>query len=321
MKMLKWWLVGALFVCLVGCEKYVVSLMPLCPDESSVAVPGLEGKWACEGQVWTIRVKEDTSYEMRVADAMDTARFDGRCRRLGDHLYVELRPISESEASPVPSLYDAHWVQACSFMQVQLQGDVLRLKRLNAETLKGTLEEKPGLIKHVFQGDNVVLVDETEPLARFVQAQADVNELWQEQGEFVRCQPLYRIEDLIQGRDLMGQWQDPNDKEHGHIEVTSEGNHIAIQFSNDSDENLIFSGHLFKLQGLRFKGVFLGPEEIRAREMATLMPDWFALVTLKEDRLDLNVLDYMTIKELLAHPEQVQEDLSKPDVEMIRVRP
>jgi hypothetical protein len=279
----------------------------------------MEGKWASDDQVWTIRAREETSYEIRVADAMATARFDGRFRNLGNRLYVELTPIRESEALPIPSLYEAHWVEACSFMQVKLRDNALELDRLNAETLKKRLEEKPGLIKHVFQGDNIVLVDETEPLVRFVQAQADVNDLWQEQGEYIRCTPLYKTEDLIEGRDIVGQWQDPNDNDRGRIAVISEGNHLGIRYSNDSDESLIFSAHLFKRGDLTFMGAFLGPEDSRAREMATLMPDWFALVGLKGDRLTLSVLDFKTVKTLLAHPEEVQEDLSKPDVNLIRV--
>ncbi|MHC4559085.1 MAG: hypothetical protein ACYS80_17485 [Planctomycetota bacterium] len=321
MKMPRWWFVVVSMVCLAGCEKYVLSLKPLCTDESCVSVSGLEGKWASEDQVWTIRSKETARYEVRVADLLSAATFDGRARHIGDHVFLELRPVRESEGMPMSSLFAAHWLQVSSFMQVKLEGNVMRLLRMNAEELRGRLLVRPGLIKHMIKDDNIVLLDETEALVQFVQAHADVNELWQEHGEFVRCAPLYSTGDLIQSEGLIGCWLDPNDSDGGRIDIRAEDSHFRIQFTSDSDERITFSAHVFKIQNLSLMGVFLGTEDMRSKEMASRLPDWYALITLQNDRLNLSMLDFMKVKDLLAHPEKAQEVQGKPNVKLKRVKP
>jgi hypothetical protein len=322
MRLLSGWLVVAMLVCGAGCEKYVVSLKPLCPDESCVSVAGFEGKWASNDQVWTVRPKELPLYEVRVSDIGSVARFDGRIRHIGDCSFLELNPVKrESIGEEVPSLYAVHWLQASSFMKMTLAGDVLNLDRMNADELKQKLEEKPDLIKHVSQGDNIVLVDDTEALVQFVQAQADVNELWQEHGPFVRCSPLYTTEDLIQVDGLVGRWVDPNEGDEGPLDVQTEGDHYSIQFGSDSDERLTFSANLFRFQNCTVMGGFMGSEDSRAREMATRMPDWFALVTLEDARLKLSFLDTMEVQALLTHPEKAQEVLVESEMTLSLVKP
>jgi len=313
--------VAVLMLCLAGCEEYVVSLKPLCSDESCVSVPGLEGKWASDDQVWTIRSQDAAGYELRVTDMMSAARFGGRTRRIGGHVFLELKPVREPEAMPAPSLFTAHWLQMSSFMQVKLEGDALSLKRMSIEKLTEKLIEQPDLVKHTVHDGGIVLLDDTAALVQFVEGQADVNELWQEQGEFVRCAPLYSTENLVQSDGLAGRWFDPNDDENYQMDIRAEDNHFKIQFISDSDKRMTFSAHVFKLKNLSFMGVFLGSEDMRSREMATRMPDWYALIALEKDRLNLTILDFMKVKELLAHPEKAQEIQGEPDAKLIRVKP
>lgn len=314
------WFVAVLLLCGAGCEEYVLSLKPLCPDESCISVSGLEGKWASDDQVWTFRSTETAAYEVRVADVFSAVAFEGRARRLGDHVFLELRPERESEKLPTPSLFTAHWLRANSFMQVTLKDSVLSLQRMKADELRKKLEERPNLAQHVEQDNSVILLDDTEDLARFVQAQAGASELWQEQGEFMRCTPLYSTEDLVRPERLLGAWHDPNESENGRINIRVEGNHYGIDLTFNQDEHLPFSAQVFKLQNLLFMGVFLGPEDMRAKEMATCMPDWYALITLAKDRLNFTVLEFVEVKELLADPEKVKEIQDDPEVELVRIK-
>ncbi len=321
MKMLRWWFAGAMLVSAVGCEKYVVSLKPLSTEEACVSVPGFEGKWASEGQVWTVRPKALPVYEVRVSDMGSVASFDVRAQRLGTHWFLDLMPVKQSEGPEAPSLYAAHWLQASSFMKMQLDGDALNLERMNADELKTTLQEKPGLIKHVFHGDHVVLAAETEALAQFVQAQVDVNELWQEHGQFVRCVPLYSAQDLIQIDGFVGRWLDPNEGDQASFDVQVEGDHYGIQFRAGSDERLTFSAHLFRYQDWTLMGIFMGSQDDRARETATCMPDMFGLVALEDNQLHLSILDTMKVQALVTHPERAQEVMGDSEADMILVRP
>jgi hypothetical protein len=173
----------------------------------------------------------------------------------------------------------------------------------------------------VIKDDNIVLLDETEALVQFVQAHADVNELWQEHGEFVRCAPLYSTGDLIQSDGLAGYWRDPNDSDSGRIDIRAEGSHFRIEFTSDSDDRMTFSAHVFKIQNLSFMGIFVGSKDMRSREMASRMPDWFALTTLENDKLNLSLLNFRKVKDLLAHPEKAQQIQDKPDVKLTRVKP
>ncbi len=212
MKILRCCCAAVLMLGVLGCEEYVLSLKPLCSDESCVSVPGLEGKWASGGQIWTIRPQDTAGYEVRVVDMMSAALFGGRTRHIGDHVFLELKPVRGAEDVPVPSLFAAHLLQASSFMQVKLEGDALSLPRMNAGELKSRLQEHPGLIKHMINDDML------------------------------------------------------------------------------------------------------------SREMATLMPDMYALIGLQDDRLALTVLDFMEVKDLLAHPEKAQEAQGEPDVRFMRVK-
>ncbi len=320
MKILRCCCAAVLLLGVLGCEEYVLSLKPLCSDESCVSVPGLEGKWASGGQIWTIRPQDTAGYEVRVVDMMSAALFGGRTRHIGDHVFLELKPVRGAEDAPVPSLFAAHLLQASSFMQVKLEGNALSLQRMSAGGLKNRLQEQPGLIKHMVKDDNVILLDETEALVQFVQAQADVNELWQEQGEFVRCAPLYSAEDLVASAGLTGRWSDPNDGEDYQMDIRTEGNQLEIQFTSNSERRMTFSAHVFKIRNLSLMGIFMGSGDMLSREMATLMPDMYASIALKNDRLNLTVLDFMKVKDLLAHPEKAQEIQGEPDAKLIRVK-
>ena len=318
---LSWLFAGLLLVSLAGCEKYVVSLKPLSTDESCVPVPGFEGKWASDGQVWTVRSDEPTVYRVRVSDMASVAEFYARAQQLGTHLFLDLIPAKSPEDAEVPAFHAAHWLQASSFMKMQLRGDAMNLERLNSDHLQEMLAGEPDLIKHIVRDDSVVLVDETEALSRFVQAQVDVNELWQVHGDFVRCAPLYSPQDLIQLDGLTGRWMDPNESDQGQFEVHTKGDHYSIQFNGKSDERVTFSVHLFKLQEWTLMGMFMGSQDSRTAEMATCMPDWFALVALKDDRLHLSILDTIKVQGLLTHPENALEVLDESDVQMTLVRP
>jgi len=321
MKTLRWWLAGAILVSLVGCEKYVVSLEPLCTDESCVSVPGFEGKWASDGQVWTVRPRESAVYDVRVSDMGSVARFDGRARRLGAHLFLDLVPVKPPEDEEVSAFYAAHWLQASSFMKMQLSGDALNLERLNSDHLGEMLIGEPDLIKHALRDNSIVLMDETQALVQFVQDQVDVNELWQVHGEFVRCAPLYSPQDLIQLDGLAGRWIDPNESDQGSFEVQTQGDHYTIHFASESDERLTFSAHLFKLQQWTLMGVFMGSQDSRAAETVTCMPDLFASVTLENGRLNLSILDTVKVQDLLNHPERAKEVLDESDAQMTLVKP
>ena len=319
MKRLTWFL-AVLLLCGTGCEEYVLSLNPLCPDEACVVVPGLEGKWASGDQVWTFRPQDKAVYEVRVSDTLSAARFEGRARHLGETLFLDLRPVKAPEQVPTPSLFAAHWIQANSFMQVKLKGDALSLLRMNADGLTQKLLESPELVKHIIQDGSLILLDETANLARFVQAQAGASELWKEHGEFVRCAPLYNTEDLVQPEGLVGAWHDPNEKNEGRFDIRAQDKHYSIEVAFGSDERLTFAAHVFKLQGFLFMGVYLGPEDMRSLEMATRMPDWFALIALEGGRLNLTMLDFVKVKDLLAHPEKAEEIRSQADAQLSRVK-
>ncbi|MCP4450046.1 MAG: hypothetical protein GY809_01180, partial [Planctomycetes bacterium] len=104
-------------------------------------------------------------------------------------------------------------------------------------------------------------------------------------------------------------------------DVLTEGDHYGIQFLSESDERLTFSIHLFKLQQWTLMGVFMGSKDGRAREMATCMPDLFALVSLENNQLHLSILDTVKVQSLLTHPEKAQEVLTDSEAKMTLVRP
>ena len=51
--------------------------------------------------------------------------------------------------------------------------------------------------------------------------------------------------------------------------------------------NYSYAVHVVKIRDLLLMGGFLGSEDMRSREMATHMPDWYALIVLDKDRLNL----------------------------------
>ena len=322
MRTLKCCLVCMVLVYLVGCEKYVVSLNPLSTEETSVPVPGFEGKWASDGQVWTVRSTESPAYEIRISDMTSVAMFSGRARRIDAHPFLDLMPMPAEHDTEILAFYEAHWLPTSSFMKMQLSQETMTLERLDADKLGEQLISTPDLVKHCVQDNSLVLVDETPALVRFVEEQMDVNELWQTHGEFVRCAPLYGPKDLIHINGLTGRWLDPNEAEDARFDIGTEGDHYSIQIlPKDPNDRMVFSGHLFKFKGYMLMGVFTGPQDHRAREMATCLPDWFARVTLKDDRLILTILEAKKAQTLLADPDQAPEILAESDMTVTLVRP
>lgn len=321
MKALKCLLVWMVLFSLAGCEEYVLSLNPLSTDETSVAVTGFEGKWASDGQVWTVRPTDSSAYDIRISDMTSAALFAGRARRINTHLFLDLMPMPQENNSEVLGFYEAHWLPASSFMKMQLRHDAMTLERMNSDKLGEQLAGNPDLVKHCLRDNGLILTDETSELVQFVQDQVDVNDLWETHGEFVRCVPLYEDKDLIHIQGLTGQWLDPNESEDARFEIRTEGNHYGIHIlSQDPDERMTFSAHLFKFKDWVLMGIFVGSEDDRAREMGTRLPDWFTTVTLEDDQLTLTIVEAKKVQVLLTQPEEAKEALAESEMTVQLVR-
>jgi hypothetical protein len=276
------------------------------------------GKWDGDDQVWTIRQAEDQTYDVRLVDILNTGRFKGRVCRIGETLFLELVPEALPEGTRAPEIFSAHLAKAYSFMKVEFKGQSLALIRMDAGKLKEKLAQEPNLIRHVVQDDNVVLMDSSQAVARFVQAQADVNDLWKQQASLVRCSPLYKKEDLVHDVKWTGQWADPDDSNE-ILEIYNKDGYYGLSFTPEDEEPITFSTQVFRIQDMTFMGIFLGQnqEEI-AREMAMCIPDWFALVSLEGDHMGLAILSYTKLKAMLSDPDKAKEALNKPDVLLTR---
>jgi hypothetical protein len=317
MRVLKVFFISWLVVYVSGCEKYVVSLEPLCSEKTCITDARLTGKWDGDDEVWTIRQGEDNSYDVRLVDILNIGRFKGRTCRIGDALFLELVPEALPEGMRAPGYFSAHLVKAYSFMKVQFNGESLTWIRMDAGKLKERLTQKPDLIEHVIQDDNVIIRDSSQAVARFVQAQADVNDLWKKHATLQRCKPLYTKDDLVHEDVWAGRWADPN----GTLEIRDQDGLYGLSFTPKDEETLQLSMHVFRIQDMTFMGIFLGQnEEEVAREMATCMPDWFALVSLNKDRMALTILSYTKLKAMLDDPVKAKEARSKPDVQLTRQR-
>lgn len=313
------WLCVAMLLGLAGCEKYVLSVHPLCTDETSVAVPALEGKWASDDAVWGIAAGGGNTYQVRVSDMLNVGEFTGRVRAIGDRQYLCLTPNGHDFNAI--GFYAAHWIDVHSFSQMQLSQDQLGLRCMSADPLKSLLEETPNLIQWTSKNDHVILTDNTESLVQFVQAHADVNELWASSSDFVRCRPLYTQQDLVLNQNLVGQWVDPNNESDGSLNITLQGDHYDFQFVEEEGDAFHGSVHVFKKGDRMFMGVFVGPEAMRAKEMKTLMPDWFCIATLDQDRMTLQVLTYAQAQALIAHPDKLDElKLDDLDATLVRIK-
>lgn len=308
------WMFGLLLLGVTGCEKYVLCLHPLHTPEDQVFEADLVGKWFDEGGVWEFSQNEDGNYDVRTAQPFALGRFRGTLLRLDGKLYLNLEPTAEPDRPQTTGHYDAHFVSTHSILQVDRVASGFQLSRLRVDTLKEMLEEDPDLVSCVPRGDHLLLTADTAALQSFVRGISDNNDLWESAADLNRCPRLYETSHIVTQDHFTGKWRDPNEDEGTLVITPGEKRRYDMRFLPDDEEAepLHFWGYLVEIDGLTFLGGFLG----EAADVT--LPDWFALVGLKEKTLRLKFANYADMQEMLQDREAALAAMAEPDVVLRR---
>ncbi len=151
--MLRAMTVGALSVGLAAC---VVSIEPTIPASESMYEPGLLGTWVESGDKDTAVVMRDGDggYVIDYTDQDGTGRFGARVGRLGDRLFLEVRPVLPDIGAS--DAYEALLLPAHLLFAMTLEGDEMRLEPLDIDAVREALRYGELQAPHLSYSENSI---------------------------------------------------------------------------------------------------------------------------------------------------------------------
>jgi hypothetical protein len=163
-----------LVLILSGC--WILSFHPLYFEDDLVFEKELLGSWASqeEGQDdaerWTFLRKEEPAYRLIVTDDEGgEGEFEARLLRLDRILYLDLLPLEPEKGN---EFHFAHLVPCHSFLRVELEDGVLRLRAMDYDWLNDRLKDGRIKIGHARREDGFILTAPTGELQKFIRKHA-----------------------------------------------------------------------------------------------------------------------------------------------------
>jgi len=311
-----------LAITLSGC--FIQSLYPLYTDKEVIFEEKLIGKWSENGDyILEFKKGEGKTYKMRVFDGKD-GRFEAHLVKLKDMMFLDIYPNDETMEG-AQGFYRMHLLPVHTFMKIDEIDPNLQLRTLDYEKVSEMLKEDPNLLKHeVLEEEHIVLTAPTKQLQEFMTTYASVEGVFGDVTELIRCEPLYTDKDLIFEEKLIGKWK----AEQGEALVskgTEENTYKMILTDEDGDKSQV-GANLVRLKDAIFLCIFSDASALQKKDSSDshLVPDTFLMVDQIEPKLQLRVIDYHQLAEMLNNdPDSLKEEAAKVGhtIEGIRVQP
>lgn len=304
-----------LAVMLGGCV--LSSLHPLYTDEELIFEEKLIGKWSDEDNMWEFRAGEPNTYQMRVFDGQE-GRFVAHLVKLEDMLFLDIFPDSVTLGEP-QAFYGFHILPVHTFMKVEQIEPKLQLRMMDYGKVSEILKEDPNLLKHEVVEDRIVLTASTEQLQEFIVEYAGEGGVFAEATELTRRQPLYTDEDLIFDERLTGVWEGKDGETLDSIRM-GEKAYDMIFIDEDGAEHQFFA-NLVKLKGMMFLALFFDKSSLENKDSYRLhlIPDCLVLVDQVEPQLQVRLMDYEEVSELVKDPNSLKQEAEEPDLVLERI--
>lgn len=167
---------------LTGCIP--VSLHPVYTEETLLDVPELLGKWSDnpEEGYWQFESDESGGYRITIQEKEGVSLvFAAQTARTNDILLLDL-----VVQYPEKSELEFYTVPVHFFWQIELSGDVLKMRTIDYDWLTKRAEKGRLWIKHEEVNDRLVFTASPERLQRFVRNWINCDEAWNDWEELPR---------------------------------------------------------------------------------------------------------------------------------------
>jgi hypothetical protein len=305
-----------LAVMLGGCV--LSSLHPLYTNKELIFEEKLIGKWSAEDSIWEFRAGEPNTYQMRVLDEEGKeGRFVAHLVKLEDMMFLDIFPDGETLGEP-QAFYSFHLLPTHTFMKVEQIEPKLQLRVMDYDKVSEMLKENPHLLKHEVVEDRIVLTASTEKLQKFVVEYANEGGVFaDETTELTRRQPLYTDEDVIFDESLIGVWEGKDGEILDSIRMKEKA--YDMKYVDKDGTELQFFANLVELKGMTFLALFLNKSSVEDKDSngLQLIPDWLVLVDQIEPLLQVQLMDYEKVSELVKDPNSLKQETEEADFVLI----
>jgi len=307
---------------LSGC--FLQSLHPLYTDEEVVFEEKLIGKWSENGDyILEFKKGEEKAYKMRVFDDKE-GRFEAHLVELKGMMFLDVYPDGETMEG-VQGLYKMHLLPVHTFLRVDQIEPKLQLRTLDYEKVSEMLKKDPNLLKHeVLEEDHIVLTAPTKRLQEFMVKYANAEGVFGDTTEFIRHRPLYTDKDLTFEEKLIGKWK--AERGEGLVSRGTEENTYKMIWTDEDGDKSQVGANLVRLKDAIFLGIFSDESALQKKDSSDshLVPDIFVMVDQIEPTLQLRVIDYHELAEMLENdPNSLSQEAAKVGytIEATRVQP
>jgi len=311
-----------LAITLSGC--FIQSLRPLYTDKEVVFEEKLIGKWSENGNyILEFKKGEGKTYKMRMFDGKE-GRFEAHLVKLKDMMFLDVYPDDETMES-MQGFYQMHLLPVHTFMKIDEIDPNLQLRVLDYEKVSEMLKEDPNLLKHeVLEEEHIVLTAATKQLQEFMIKYAGVEGVFGDTMELTRCKPLYSNKNLIFEEKLIGKWK--LEQSEGVVSRGTEENTYKMIFTDNHGEKIHLGANLVRLKDAIFLCIFSDETALQKKESSDshLVPDTFLMVEQIEPKLQVRVINYHQLAEILKKaPRSLKEEAAKvgDTIEAVRVEP
>ncbi|MHC4462460.1 MAG: hypothetical protein ACYS6W_06185 [Planctomycetota bacterium] len=296
-----------LAIMLGGCV--LSSLHPLYTDKELIYEEKLIGKWSDGNNIWEFRAGEPNTYQMRVLDEEGKeGRFAAHLVKLENMLFLDIFPDGETLGEP-QAFYSFHLLPTHTFMKVEQIEPKLQLRMMDYDKVSKILKENPNLLKHEDVEDRIVLTASTEQLQKFIIKYANEGGVFaDEAAELTRRQPLYTKEDLVFDESLTGVWEGKDGEILDSIRMKEKA--YDMKYIDKDGTELQFFANLVELKGMTFLALFGNKSSAEDKDSngLQLIPDWLVLVDEIEPLLQVQLMNYEKVSELVKDPNSRKQE-------------
>ncbi len=311
-----------LAITLSGC--LIQSLHPLYTDKEVVFEEKLIGKWSEDGDyILEFKKGEGKAYKMRMFDGKE-GRFKAHLVKLKDMMFLDIYPDDET-IEGMQGFYRMHLLPVHTFMKVDEIDPNLQLRTLDYEKVSEMLKEDPNLLKHeVLEEEHIVLTAPTKQLQEFMTKYASVEGVFGDVTELIRHRPLYTEKDLTFDEKLIGKWKGEGGE--GLVSKGPEENTYKMILTDNHGEKIHLGANLVRLKDAIFLCIFSDESALQKKDSSDshLVPDTFLMVEQIEPKLQVRVINYHQLAEILKKaPKSLKEEAAKvgDTIEAVRVEP
>jgi hypothetical protein len=170
----------------------VPSVNPFYTDKDVITDARLLGKWqeadkTNKPETWQFASDTNNAYLASYTDNEGKRGvFETHLFKLQDTTFMDLTPADCDYATNQSGMVAMMMIPGHYLLRTKLSDDKLTVAPVNYDWVKKFLEKNPAAIAHRFNQDEIILTAETGALQKFILQHLGTNELFGEDGDYIR---------------------------------------------------------------------------------------------------------------------------------------